>query len=196
MTQAIASENHSFNFSKTIFGFWVYIMTDCILFSCFFAAYAVLHNGTFGGPSARDLFSLPYALCETFILLASSFTCGLIMLAAHKHNLKNVLIFCIVTFLLGLSFLGLELHEFSRLVEEGNGPSRSAFLSSYFTLVGTHGLHITAGLLWVIVLMVQFMGRGLTEHTFRRLCCFSMFWHFLDVVWIFIFTIVYLMGEL
>lgn len=181
-------------FSKTIFGFWIYLMTDCVLFATFFATYAVLHNNTDGGPGAELLFHLPFALVETLILLTSSFTCGLAMLAAHSGNKSKVLLWLFVTFLLGLAFLGMELTEFSNLVAEGNSWKRNAFLSSFFTLVGTHGLHIASGLLWMGVMMAQISFRGITAATMRRLTCLSMFWHFLDIIWIFIFTIVYLMG--
>lgn len=185
---------HQETYSKTVFGFWVYLMTDCMLFATLFATYAVLHNNTYGGPSSNTIFSLPIALAETLILLTSSFVCGLAMLAAHSLSKYKVLIAFIITFLLGVSFLTLEVTEFHHLVQEGNSWQRSAFLSSYFTLVGTHGLHITAGLVWMIVLLVQVVRSGITPFTFRRLKCLSLFWHFLDVVWIFIFTIVYLMG--
>ncbi len=181
-------------YDRTLFGFWLYIMTDCILFATLFATYAVLHNGTFGGPSGKDIFSLPFVLGETFLLLTSSFTSGLAMLAAHKRDKAKVLIFFALTFLLGLSFLAMELHEFRELVQEGNSWQRSAFLSSYFTLVGTHGLHVTVGLLWMGVMLFHVLKRGITMPTLRRLSCLNMFWHFLDVIWIFIFTIVYLMG--
>lgn len=180
--------------NKTIFGFWVYLMTDCILFASLFAAYAVMHNNTFGGSPARELFSLPYVLAETLILLTSSFTCGLAVLAAHSRNKNNVIKWFAVTFVLGLAFLGMEIHEFTQLVQEGNSWQRSGFLSSFFTLVGTHGLHISVGLLWISVIITQLYRRGLTSSVVRRLTLFSLFWHFLDIIWIFIFTIVYLMG--
>ena len=180
--------------SKTIFGFWVYLMTDCVLFATLFATYAVLRNSTFGGPSGSDLFSLPFVLVETLILLASSFTCGLAMLAAHRKDQTKTLLWFGVTFLLGIAFLSLELTEFSHLVNEGNSWTRSAFLSAFFTLVGTHGLHITAGLLWMAVMMFTITKQGLVNSTLRRLTMLSLFWHFLDIIWIFIFTIVYLMG--
>lgn len=181
-------------YGKTVFGFWLYLMTDCILFATLFATYAVLHNNVNGGPSSKELFSLPFALIETLILLTSSFTCGLATLAARKNKTGQVLAWFAVTFALGASFLAMELHEFTRFVIEGNGWQRSAFLSSYFTLVGTHGLHITCGLLWILVMIAQVLFRGITWATFRRIACLGLFWHFLDVVWIFIFTIVYLMG--
>ncbi len=181
-------------FDKTIFGFWIYLMTDCIIFASLFATYAVLHNNIYGGPSARDLFSLPFALAETLILLTSSFTCGLAMVAVDQKAKYRVLILYGITFLLGIAFLGLELHEFTDLVREGNSWQRSAFLSSFFTLVGCHGLHITCGLLWMFVMMGHVLFRGLTASTTRRLTCLSLFWHFLDVIWVLIFTFVYLMG--
>ncbi len=180
---------------KTIVGFWVYLMTDCVLFASLFAVYAVLHGNTFGGPSGRDLFHLPYVLVETFALLTSSFTCGLAMLAAQRKAKNEVLFWLFVTFCLGALFLGLELHEFANMVHDGNSWRRSGFLSSYFTLVGTHGTHITFGLLWMAVLGVYVAKRGITESIRKRLTLFSLFWHFLDVIWIFIFTVVYLFGS-
>ena len=179
---------------KTIFGFWVYLMTDCILFATLFASYAVLHNNVYGGPDGRELFHLPYVLTQTLLLLASSFTCGLGLLAAPRHDTKRVIGWLIITVLLGAGFLGMELHEFAQLIREGDSWKRSAFLSSFFTLVGTHGTHITFGLLWAVVLVGQILAKGFTAPVLRRITCFTMYWHFLDVVWIFIFTIVYLMG--
>lgn len=181
-------------YDRTIFGFWMYLMTDCVLFGTLFGTYAVLHNNTFGGPTSKELFDLPYALLETIILLVSSFVSGLAMMAAHQNKKAWVITFLIITFLLGASFLTLELKEFSHLVHEGNSWERSAFLSAFFTLVGTHGAHITSGLLWILVMLGHLIFRGLTFSTLRRLTCFTMFWHFLDVIWIFIFTFVYLMG--
>lgn len=180
--------------SKTAFGFWVYIMTDCVLFATLFATYAVLHNNTYGGKPAGELFSLPFVLAETLILLTSSFTCGLVMLAAHAKKKAQVLTWMAFTMLLGFAFLGIELSEFYHLCKEGNSWRASGFLSSFFTLVGTHGAHIASGLLWAAVLVWQILQRGITSSTVRRLTCFSLFWHFLDIVWIFIFTLVYLMG--
>lgn len=179
---------------KVTFGFWVYIMSDCILFSMLFATYSVLHNNTFGGPSGKDLFDMPYVLIETFILLTSSFTYGLVMLSAHANKKSLAQFWLIITFLLGLSFVVMEVSEFHHLILEGHGPNTSAFLSAFFTLVGTHGLHVTCGLIWMIVLMVQISKHGLMSVTVRKLTCLSLFWHFLDIVWIFVFTIVYLMG--
>lgn len=181
---------------KTVFGFWVYLMTDCVLFASLFAVYAVLHRNTFGGPSGYELFRLPYVLVETFALLISSFTCGLAMLAAQRNARKEVLFWLGVTFLLGLTFLCMELSEFHGMVQEGNSWRRSGFLSSYFTLVGTHGLHITFGLIWMSVMGWFTWKKGLTASIRKRLTLLSLFWHFLDVIWIFIFTIVYLYGSL
>ncbi|HEX7259878.1 MAG TPA: cytochrome o ubiquinol oxidase subunit III [Candidatus Saccharimonadia bacterium] len=182
--------------AKTLFGFWIYLMTDCILFASLFATYAVLHNNTFGGPSGQELFSLPFVLSETIILLVSSFTCGLGLLAAHRGEKHQVIGWFIITFLLGSAFLALELTEFTHLVNEGYSWQRSGFLSAFFTLVGTHGLHIATGLFWIVVMMIRVAKTGLTVVNKRRLTVLSLFWHFLDIVWIFIFTIVYLMGAL
>jgi cytochrome o ubiquinol oxidase subunit 3 len=179
---------------KTLFGFWIYIMTDCVLFASLFATYAVLHNNTFGGEPGSTLFGMPFVLTETLLLLTSSFTCGLAVLAARERDRRMTIIWLLITYVLGISFLGMELHEFSNLVSEGNSWRRGGFLSSFFTLVGTHGLHITIGLIWSVVLMLKISAGGFSRSLLRRLTMFSMFWHFLDIVWIFIFTIVYLMG--
>jgi cytochrome o ubiquinol oxidase subunit 3 len=180
--------------AKETFGFWVYLMTDCVLFASLFAVYAVLHNNTNGGESGYQLFSLRYVLVETMILLTSSFTCGLGALAARRGKINQLYGWFSVTFLLGVSFLAMELHEFKALDMAGNSWRRSGFLSSYFTLVGTHGLHITVGLLWLIVILFSVSRRGLKPGLVRKINLFSTFWHFLDLIWIFIFTIVYLLG--
>jgi cytochrome o ubiquinol oxidase subunit 3 len=180
--------------SKTITGFWVYLMTDCVLFASLFAVYAVLHNNTFGGPSGAQLFNLPDVLAETLCLLTSSFTCGLGVLAAYRQAMRHVIVWFSLTFILGATFLYLEISEFSRFVHMGDSWSKSGFLSAFFTLVGTHGLHISVGLLWLLIMMIQVIRKGLGENQLRRLTMFSLFWHFLDLIWIFIFTIVYLMG--
>ena len=185
---------HQDTFSKTTLGFWIYLMTDSLLFTVLFCTYAVLHNETFGGPSSKELFKLSTAFVETMILLVSSVTCGLAMLSAMHSKKNHVIGWLCVTFLLGASFIGIELTEFSHLVQEGNSWTKSAFLSSFFTLVSTHGIHVSVGLLWMVVLMAQVFYIGVTAITFRRLIVFSLFWHFLDLVWIFIFTFVYLMG--
>lgn len=180
----------------SVLGFWVYIMTDCVLFASLFATYAVLHNNANGGESAHHLFNLSGVLAETLILLCSSFACGLALLAAKIGDKRMVLAWLTVTALLGLCFLGIELSEFHHLAQEGNSWRRSGFLSAFFTLVGTHGLHITAGLFWLATLGWRIGRIGLDRISLRRLTLFSMFWHFLDLVWIFIFTIVYLTGGL
>ena len=180
--------------SKSILGFWIYLMTDCLLFASLFATFAVLHNNTAGGESGAQLFSLPYIFVETMVLLISSFTCGLAILASRRGDKETALPWLGVTALLGLVFLTMELSEFTKLVHDGSGWANSGFLSSYFTLVGTHGLHITIGLIWLMVLFVQLARKGLAGSMYKRLFLFSLFWHFLDIVWILIFSIVYLMG--
>lgn len=182
------------NATKTIFGFWVYLMTDCVLFASLFATFAVLRNNTYGGPGGEELFSPNFVLAETLVLLTSSFTCGLGILAARRGQKDLVLKLFAITFLLGLVFLGLELHEFSHLYHDGNSWRRSAFLSAFFTLVGTHGAHISVGLIWMATMMYRVRQTGLSLTNVKRLTMLSLFWHFLDVVWIFIFTVVYLMG--
>ena len=180
--------------SRTYFLFWVYLMTDLLMFAGLFAAFAVLRHNNFGGPTEKDIYALPLVLAETFVLLVSSYTAGLAVYFAGRKRLKTVAGLLVTTGVLGATFLTLELTEFAHLITEGNGPSRSGFLSSYFSLVGTHGLHITAGLLWLIILLVFLAKRGLRPSMIRKITLFSTFWHFLDLVWIFIFSIVYLMG--
>jgi cytochrome o ubiquinol oxidase subunit 3 len=179
---------------RALFGFWVYLMTDGILFAALFATYAVLHANTYGGPTGQQLFDLPGALVETLLLLTSSFTVGLAMLAVRRQAKKPALFWFGLTFVLGLIFLVLELTEFKHLAAGGNGWTRSGFLSSFYTLVSTHGLHITIGLLWLAAMMVKIVRRGFSRATLRRLTMLSYFWHFLDIIWIFIFTVVYLMS--
>ncbi len=179
---------------KTYFGFWTYLMTDLLMFAGLFASFAVLRTNTFGGPSGQDIFDIPFILVETLILLVSSFLCGLAVLSATKGQTKRAILFLSMTFVLGATFLGMELYDFHSLFVQGDSFQRSAFLSSYFSLVGTHGLHITAGLLWMSILLATILTRGLTTGTTRKLTLLGIFWHFLDLVWIFIFTIVYLMG--
>jgi cytochrome o ubiquinol oxidase subunit 3 len=179
---------------KYIFGFWIYLMSDLILFSAFFATFAVLRYNYAGGPTGKDLFDLSYTFAETIFLLFSSTACGLAMLAAHKGRSSRVLAGLCLTFLLGLGFISMEIHEFYSMIAAGNGPERSAFLSSFFTLVGTHGAHVSFGLLWMAVAMGQVFKKGLTQPVLSRLMRLSMFWHFLDVIWIGIFTFVYLVG--
>ncbi|MBI2811726.1 MAG: cytochrome c oxidase subunit 3 [Candidatus Melainabacteria bacterium] len=181
-------------YSRSVFGFWVYLLTDFILFGSLFATYAVLHNNTFGGPPASELFHLHYALAETFVLLTCSFVVGLAGAAAHRRDKKLTISLFAATFVLGIIFMGMEISEMSRLIESGNSWQRSAFLSSYFTLVGTHGVHILFGLLWIPILLFPVLREGLTAVSIRRLTCLRMFWQFLNIVWIFIFSFVYLMG--
>jgi cytochrome o ubiquinol oxidase subunit 3 len=184
------------NDDKTILGFWIYLMTDCLLFGSLFATYIVLHNNTFGGPSGSELFDMPAILFETLLLLTSSFTCGLAMIAVRKQHLRLSVFWFAFTFVLGAAFLFMELSEFNLLITEGASWQRSGFLSAFFTLVGTHGLHIAIGLLWLTIMVWQLFKHGFTNGIVRRLTLFSMFWHFLDIIWIFIFTFVYLMGAL
>lgn len=182
--------------AKTVFGFWIYLMSDCILFAAVFATYAVLVTGVADGPTGKDIFELPYVLGETALLLLSSFTYGMAIIAMYKGNKSQVIGWLAITFLFGLGFIGMEINEFHLLITEGYGPSTSAFLSGFFTLVGTHGLHVTLGLIWMAVLMIQVSKKGLTPKNNARLMCLSLFWHFLDVIWICVFTVVYLMGNI
>ena len=193
---AHAEHGHHDAGGTKVFGFWIYLMSDCVLFASLFATYAVLVNGTAGGPSGKDIFELPFVLVETFCLLFSSITYGMAMLAMNKGNKSGVNTWLFLTFLFGLGFICMEIYEFHHLIAEGFGPGRSAFLSAFFTLVGTHGLHVTTGLIWIIVMMIQVKNRGLTSVNQTRLMCLSLFWHFLDVVWICVFTVVYLMGAM
>ena len=178
----------------TMLGFWVYLMTDFVLFASLFAVFIVLRGNVFGGATGAELFSMPAVLAETLILLVSSLTCGFFLLAARAGHARTVLLWMYVTALLGAAFVLVEVAEFRGLIAEGNGPSKSAFLSAFFALVGTHGLHVTAGLLWITGLALSILRRGLTHANMRKLMLLGMFWHFLDIIWIFIFTIVYLIG--
>jgi cytochrome o ubiquinol oxidase subunit 3 len=175
-------------------GLWVYLMTDLVLFASLFATFIVLRHNTAGGPAASELFDMPYILIETFVLLFSSLMCGLAFLSAKFNKRRAMLMYLVLTILLGAVFLGMELYEFSKLASEGHSWAESAFLSSYFTLVGTHGLHISVGLLWAVVLLVRLVRRPLEHHVLRKLGLFAIFWHFLELVWIFIFSVVYLIG--
>lgn len=181
---------------STMLGFWLYLMSDCLVFAVLFATYGVLGRNYAAGPSGADLFDLKLVAVNTAMLLFSSITYGFAMLAMDKGRQAAMQGWLVVTALFGLAFLGIELYEFAHLIHEGATPMRSAFLSSFFTLVGTHGLHVTFGLIWLAVLMVQVSKHGLIAANRRRLMCLSMFWHFLDVVWIGVFTFVYLMGVL
>lgn len=181
---------------KVLFGLWVYILSDCVLFAGLFATYAVQQSAVFSGPTPGDIVSLPFVLIETLILLTSSFTCGLAVLAGYQNKRGLTLGALAATLILGLSFLGMELYEFSHLVREGHTWATSGFLSSFFTLVGTHGLHVALGSVWLLVLMAAIIVRGATPRTQTKLLAFSLFWHFLDIIWIFIFTFIYLFGSL
>lgn len=187
-------DTHQDPFSLATLGFWIYLMTDCLIFATLFATYAILHNQTFGGVTSKEFFTLPLVFVETMCLLFSSVTCGFALLFAVKRKGTQVILWLIVTFLLGASFIAIELSEFRHFILEGHSFTKSAFLSSFFTLVGTHGLHVSIGLFWMAVVAAQFFFQGITVSTFRRLVIFGLFWHFLDLVWIFIFTVVYLTG--
>lgn len=189
------SKSHELSDPK-IFGFWVYLMTDLIIFAALFACFIVLRGNTFGGPSAKDLFDVQSALAETLILLTSSFTCSLGMISVHHQKKSWAILWFIATFLLGSGFLFIEISEFIDFINRGASWQRSAFLSSFFTLVGTHGLHISVGLFWMIIMMFRIALRPLVEHSISRIFRMALFWHFLDFVWIFIFTVVYGMGYL
>ncbi|WCM94946.1 cytochrome o ubiquinol oxidase subunit III [Acidovorax sp. NCPPB 2350] len=190
----LAEEPHPEN--GTALGFWLYLMSDCLIFAALFATYGVLGRSYAAGPTGAQLFDLTLVAINTAFLLLSSITFGFAMLQKQKGNVRGTLAWLAVTGVFGLCFLGLELYEFAHLLHEGAGPQRSAFLSAFFTLVGTHGLHVTFGLIWMVVLMIQIGKHGLIPENNRRLMCLSMFWHFLDVVWIGVFTFVYLMGVL
>jgi cytochrome o ubiquinol oxidase subunit III len=180
----------------TMLGFWLYLMSDCLIFAVLFATHAVVGRNYAAGPSPADLFDLKLILISTFMLLFSSITYGFSMLAMDKNDVTKTLAWLAVTFLFGGAFLAIEFYEFSHLIHEGATPQRSAFLSSFFTLVGTHGLHVTCGMVWMIILAIQVRKHGLIPANRRRLLCLSMFWHFLDVVWIGVFSFVYLIGVL
>lgn len=192
MTSRAEEENAVFQ--RKSLGFWVYLMTDCVLFATLFIVFAVLRSATAGGPSGAELFDLNFVLLETMILLTSSFTVGLAVLGAERGYKKQAIVWLVLTFLLGASFLALELWEFNHLIAEGNGWSQSAFLSSYFALVATHGIHIAVGLIWMGVVIFRLLQRHFKETDIRRLSILGLFWHFLDVIWIFIFSFVYLIG--
>lgn len=184
-------EGHS-----TMLGFWIYLMSDCLIFAILFACYGVLGGNYAAGPGPKDLFELPLIALNTAMLLFSSITYGFAMLAMQRERLGQTQLWLVVTALFGLAFLSIELYEFHHLIGIGATPQRSAFLSAFFTLVGTHGLHVTFGTLWMVTLMVQIGRHGLIAANRRRLMCLSLFWHFLDVIWIGVFTFVYLMGML
>ncbi|NKF21498.1 cytochrome o ubiquinol oxidase subunit III [Solimonas marina] len=190
----VTGEHHTEN--GTLLGFWLYLMSDCLIFAVLFATYGVLNGSYAGGPDQKMLFDLPLIAVNTAALLLSSITYGFAMLEAHRGRKGAVIAWLVITALFGATFVGIELTEFHHMIGEGAGPWRSAFLSSFFALVATHGLHVSFGILWMIVLMVQTSKSGLTEQMTRRLSCLSLFWHFLDIIWIGVFTFVYLMGVL
>lgn len=188
MTNGITTDERS------LFGFWLYILSDCVLFAGLFATFAVLRGATYGGATNGQLLNLPFLMTETVILLSSSYAMGIGLVMARKGNARALLIALAVALMLGLTFLGLEMHEFHSLIAAGNGPARSAFLSAFFTLVGTHGLHVLLGSLWMALLAVYVYAKGLSSATMRKLTMLALFWHFLDIIWIFIFSIVYLLS--
>ena len=190
----VPGEHHPKN--GTLLGFWIYLMSDCLIFACLFAVHAVVGRSYAAGPSGADLFDLQLVAINTAMLLLSSITYGFAMIEMQRNRLRPVLMWLVITGIFGAIFIGLELYEFYHLIHQGAVPQRSAFLSSFFTLVGTHGLHVTFGIIWLITLMVQLKKHGLNRENKRRVMCLSMFWHFLDVVWIGVFTFVYLMGVL
>jgi cytochrome o ubiquinol oxidase subunit 3 len=176
------------------FGFWIFLLSDIVMFSALFAAYAVLVRATAGGPPGAQLFSQVSVAIETACLLASSYTCGLMSLSVNARRRNGIYVFAVVTFMLGAAFLALEIREFAGMIARGATPQSSAFLSAFFTLVGCHGMHVAAGLIWLAVMMAQVAVRGLRASVERRLLCFALFWHALDIVWVWLFTVVYLMG--
>jgi len=192
----LADEHEHAEGGSTMLGFWIYLMSDCLIFAMLFAIYGVLGGNYAAGPAPKDVFDLPLVALNTSMLLLSSITYGFAMLEMAQNRIAAMQIWLAVTGVFGLAFLGIELHEFAHLIHEGATPQRSAFLSSFFTLVGTHGLHVTFGILWLVTLMAQVARHGLIEANKRRLMCLSMFWHFLDVIWIGVFTFVYLLGML
>jgi len=192
----LASEDEHHPENGTMLGFWIYLMSDCLIFAALFATYAVLGTSYAGGPSQAELFKLPTVALNTSMLLLSSITYGFAMLAMAKGKKGATLIWLGITCLFGAAFVGLELQEFAELFRDGATPQRSAFLSSFFALVGTHGLHVSVGIVWLITLMVQVGRKGLIQANRRRLMCLSLFWHFLDVIWIGVFSFVYLIGVL
>jgi cytochrome o ubiquinol oxidase subunit 3 len=176
------------------YGFWIFLLSDIVMFSALFAAYAVLLKATAGGPTGAELFNQVSVAIETGCLLASTFTCGLMSLAIGAQNRARTYLYAALTFVLGAAFLGLEIREFADMIAQGATPQRSAFLSAFFTLVGCHGLHVFAGLIWLAVMMAQVQFKGFRPSVERRLLCFALFWHALDIIWVWLFTVVYLMG--
>lgn len=196
ITIAISSFKKSDDPSTEAFGFWVYLMSDAVIFTLLFATYLTMIGNTNGGPSSRELFDLRNAFHETLLLLLSTLTCGFTLLSANSGKKIGAIMWLVITFTLGLNFVLLEYHEFFGMIHKGAGPDRSGFLSAFFTLVGTHGLHVSVGLLWLLVMLIQIGTKGLTVAVHSRLYRFSMFWHFLDLIWVGIFSAVYLLGVL
>ena len=192
----VTEEAHHAEGSSTMLGFWIYLMSDCLIFAMLFSVYGVIGGNYAGGPGPKELFELPLVALNTSMLLLSSITYGFAMLAMSRKSIAQTQIWLAITGLFGAAFIGIELYEFSHLIHIGATPQTSGFLSAFFALVGTHGLHVTFGLIWLVTLMVQVWQKGLIEANQRRLMCLSLFWHFLDVIWIGVFTFVYLMGML
>ncbi|WP_027873097.1 cytochrome o ubiquinol oxidase subunit III [Spongiibacter marinus] len=190
----VRGDHHAPN--GTLLGFWLYLMSDCLIFAALFATYGVLSQSFAGGPTGADLFDLPLVAINTAFLLLSSITYGFALLQMQQNKLQGTLLWLALTGLLGTAFLSVELYEFYHLIHQGAGPQRSAFLTAFFALVGTHGLHVTIGVIWLVTLLLQLSKHGLTLTNRRRVFCLSMFWHFLDVIWIGVFTFVYLMGSM
>jgi cytochrome o ubiquinol oxidase subunit III len=195
MEQAVVHAGPASKRIVTGFGFWIFLLSDMVMFSCFFASYAVLSGQTAGGPSGAQLFDLRNVAIETGCLLLSSFTCGLASIAADVRNKPVFQLAMALTCVLGLAFLAIEAREFAGLVARGAGPSRSAFLSAFFTLVGCHGAHVSAGILWLLTMMAQVFAKGFRADIQRRFLCFALFWHALDIIWVAVFSVVYLLGS-
>lgn len=182
--------------SKVVFGFWVYLMTDAIMFGSLFATYAVLHNNTYGGPGIQSIMSLPHVLIQTLVFLVSCLTYGLGYVSLMKGNQGGLKLWLLVTFVLGLVFLTMQYNEYACILAGGHSWQSSAFFSSYFTMTGVYSLHIVVGLIWMLVLLVQLLMQGTTSTMNTRFTCLGLYWNYLNIIWIFIFTIVYLMGAI
>jgi cytochrome o ubiquinol oxidase subunit 3 len=193
-THEVSPDTHHDVYSKTVFGFWLYLLTDFMLFATIFAAYSVLSGNHFGGPTQKQLFNLDHATLQTVIFLISTFTVGIAGVYTHRKKRGGAIVFFLISFVLGIVFLGMELHEFSHFIAAGSGWKKNAFASSFFSLVGMFVLHLVFALLWVIVLLVPVFRFGITARSVLRLTCLKMFWQFLSIVWAFIYTIVYLLG--
>lgn len=187
-------DHHEHTGDKVLLGFWIYILSDCLLFATFFAVYTVMGQNFAGAPEPKELFDLGYVGIETILLLVSSFTFGMAMLAMHQKNMAKLNLWLVITFLLGAGFLAMELNEFHHFLHEGARPSVSGYWTAFYSLVGTHGLHVTSGLVWMLVMFIHLKRDGLTAHNTVRISCLSLFWHFLDIIWICVFSYVYLMG--